>query len=187
MGESAGEILVRVEGRTPPRTLGTAEKQPGGLASTPFGASSVAMVGAARFEGDLSAAVVAAHRLGHPLSLVLVRSAPSHERSRRRLVESLQSAEGFAYDLGSGAFAILLPASTPWDAFVWALEQRRILTRGRFRRPVAISCTVAGLTDWEDAPSLLRRAVSAYERADAWGVPVWLERSVPHEAAPIPA
>ncbi len=145
------------------------------------------MVGAARFEADLSVAVEAAQRLGQPLSLVLVRCESSHERSRHRLVECLHSAEGFAYDRGGGAFAILLPASTPWDAFVWALEQRRILTHGCLRRPVAITCAVAGLTDTEDASSLLRRAESACERAHAEEVPVWLERAVPHGPEPVSA
>jgi GGDEF domain-containing protein len=136
----------------------------------------------AAFGDDVTVAAEAAERLGTQLSVVLVQaSGVRSDRARRRLMDRLHSAEGFVYHLGRDGFAILLPGSTPWEGFTWALAQRRALGGG-LRTRVGITCGVAGLNAGESAPDLLERAASGLRHARSAGVPAWLERSL--RAAP---
>ena len=122
------------------------------------------MLEGSRLGTDVAIAMDAATRLDLPLAVTMLRVRGSRRR-RQRTAQRLRDAEGFVYALGGDCYTVLMPGSTPWDAFTWALRQGRHVSAG-----------VAGVRVGDDADALLRRAATGLARACAGGAPAWLER-----------
>jgi hypothetical protein len=118
---------------------------------------------------------------GGELALVVLRALGSH-RGHRRLEGALRTADGFAYTLQPGVYALLMPGASAAYALDVALGLRAGVRGGLLRAGTYVDAGVAVLEDGMGPRELFEAAASALATAEAAG-----EGAAVHTGAPVHA